>query len=78
MIKIIPENSILSIQPEISKDWGLHGYFYRYAYISIDFEQKHVTQYIIVNKGYSNEFLDGYKKYPVELNMYDLYEKDVP
>lgn len=75
VIEIVPENSILSIQPEISEDWALHGYFNRYAYISIDFKQKYDTQYLIVQKGYISELIQGYEKNPVELNNYELYEK---
>jgi hypothetical protein len=75
IIDIVPENALISIQPEISKDWKLHGYFNRYAHISIDFEQKYDTRYMIVRKGYSSDLLEGYTKNPIELNKYDLYEK---
>ena len=78
IIEIVPENAILSIQPEISKDWSLHGYFNRYAYISIDFEQHFDTEYLIVSKGYHSELLNGYEKNPLVLNRYELYEKVIP
>jgi hypothetical protein len=75
IIDIVPENTIISIQPEISRDWSLHGYLYRYAYISIDFEQKHDNDFLIVSKGYNGIIIKGYEKNKVTLNKYDLYKK---
>lgn len=78
IIEIVPENTILSIQSEMANDWSLHGYFYRHAHISLDYEQKFNAQYIIVQKGYSGDLLSEYEIIPMELNQFDLYKKRVP
>jgi 4-amino-4-deoxy-L-arabinose transferase-like glycosyltransferase len=76
IIEIIGDNSIISIEPKMQTDWSLHGYFARYANISLDANSHYDTQFFLIRKGSDNELLLNYKKNPVHLNLYELYEKD--
>ncbi len=74
--KIVPRNSIISIQKSLWTDWSLHGYFYRSSNISIDEDKPFTHQFALVSKGNYNKDLSSYRKVPIELNLYDLYKKE--
>ena len=74
-IKYIPCNSTISIHQGMWTDWSLHGYFGRYANISLDPAAKYSYELYLVK----NDFIDGsenkiYKKMK-DLNGYSLYKK---
>jgi 4-amino-4-deoxy-L-arabinose transferase-like glycosyltransferase len=76
MLEEIPVNSIMGIEPENAMDWSLHGYFYRFAHISIDYKNKKKHTYTIVRKGYSSPFLNGYLKVDLPTTQFELYRLD--
>ena len=76
VIKIVHKDSTISIQDDLKTDWSLHGYFSRYANISLDFNKDSKHQFFLVLKGTTNEMLNGYKKKNIDLIVYDLYEKE--
>ena len=73
VIQAVPEGSIITIQPDLSTDWSLHGYFQRYANISLDADTSRIHQYILMKKNNVVYDLNWVKK-PLNLNNYDLYE----
>jgi hypothetical protein len=76
VINIISNDSLISIEPSLRSDWLLHGYFQRYAGISLDFTNLSNHQYLLMIKGDKGDYLSKYKKVPVNLNLYELYKKD--
>ncbi len=74
IIKVIPDNSTLSVEPDLWTDWSLHGYFGRYANISLD-DKDHYHKYFLIKKNDGKKLLRGYKKIPINLRLYTLYEK---
>ncbi|MBI9034582.1 MAG: hypothetical protein JEZ03_08950 [Bacteroidales bacterium] len=74
VIQIVPENSMISIQPELRPDWSLHGYLQRYGNISLDSDTAFLHKYLLVMKNNTNITLSNYKKLPLNLNLYELFE----
>ena len=71
----VPENSNISIQPDLWDNWLLHGYFARYANISLDSKIPAGHPYLLVKKGFYNHSLTGYNRVTEDLELFDLYEK---
>jgi 4-amino-4-deoxy-L-arabinose transferase-like glycosyltransferase len=81
IIKIVPENSIILVQPDIWTDWTLHGYLARYANISmenINSDKTVQSNFILVYKNYKNKKLDGYKQLKTNLLNYNIYKNNTP
>lgn len=75
MVEVIPESSTITVQKELWTRWYLHGYFNRYASISLEEQKRHEHRYMLVNKGFEGEILANYKIIGLDLLLYDLYEK---
>ncbi len=75
IIKIVPQNSTISIQKNLWNDWSLHGYFSRYANISLDDKKQNSHKYFLINKDGNDSLLMEYQKVSVDLKLFDLYEK---
>jgi len=78
IIKIVPKKSTISVQENLWSDWSLHGYFQRHSFISLDPNMQSAHKYFLINKGTENELLKDYKKVAVDLELFDLYEKQEP
>lgn len=78
VIEIVHDDVIITIPHEMSDYWNLHGYFQRYAKVSLDYDHQFDNKYLLVIKGYKGDLLEYFTKYPVELELYDLYVKEVP
>lgn len=76
IIEIVPEGSIISIDPNLQTDWSLHGYFQRYGNISLESKEPFKHEYILVIKGDEKGLPTEYKKKGISLNLYALYEKE--
>lgn len=74
--ELLPEHSTISIQKSLWTDWSLHGYLQRYGKISIDSNPEHSYKYMLIKKGYTGENVAMWKFVSIDLNLYDLYEKD--
>lgn len=75
MINLIPEHATISVQNEIWTHWYLHGYFNRYANISLEEVKKNKHKYMLVSKDFNGEMLSDYKIIDQHLLLYDLYER---
>ena len=78
VIEIVHDDVIITIPHEMSDNWTLHGYFQRYAKVSLDYDGHFENNYLLVNKGYKGDLPKYFTKYQVELELYDLYEKEIP
>lgn len=74
IINSVEKDSVISIEPQLYSDWSLHGYFQRYAGISLDYTNYKQHRYLLVNKGHFENFMAKYKKIPIGSNLYDLYK----
>lgn len=74
MISYLPKSTVIGIEPENAKDWYLHGYFYRYGHISIDFKNLEKYAFVVVRKGYAQPFLTNYEKVDLPLQQFELYQ----
>ena len=75
IIAIVPENSDINICKELYIDWSLHGYFARYANISLDSGSKKEYLYLLTNKTCKPKIIENYQKIDVDLKNYELYKK---
>lgn len=75
IIEIVPESSIISVSDDIWSNWSLHGYLYRLANISIESKTPFENKFLLVNKKNNADTLIIYKKYPIILDNFELYEK---
>ena len=78
VIEIVHDDVIITIPHEMSDYWNLHGYFQRYAKVSLDYDGHFDSRYLLVPKGYKGDLSEHFTKYQIELEMYDLYEKNNP
>ncbi len=76
VIEVVEKNSVISIEPNIRTDWSLHGYFARYGNISLAHGMPYSNKYVLTKKYQTdNKPPENYKKVPLELNLFILYEK---
>jgi len=73
-IKILPRNSTINIDSNLWSDWGLHGYFGRYANISLD-PQKDVLHNFFLTRNKEKSIPKRYIKIR-EFNDYLLYKRE--
>jgi len=71
--KAIGPHCIISSDKKLQTDWSLYGYFYRYAYISLDYKTN--QKYFLSLKGQALKSKEQYKKMPLPLHFFDLYQK---
>ncbi len=76
IIQLVPKGTDISIQKDIRQDWSIHGYFYRYANISLDTNPPINHNFLLVLKDYNKEVPFNFKESNVKLNLYKLYKKD--
>ncbi len=73
----IPEHSRIRITPDMWENWSLHGYCFRYKYISLDIDDT-LHNYLLLKK---TATLQDYNLdtlyFPIEKNtsLFDLYKK---
>jgi len=75
IIEVVDDNSTVAIPHEIWDNWTLHGYFLRYGKVSLDFDNKFNNRFLVVNKGYKGDIINDYNKYPLDMELFELYEK---
>ena len=77
LIEQLPHNQPINIQSSLFDNWALHGYFYRYADISLDANQPYSRKYVLSERaiGADEEILTKYrKKTDLNLKAYHVYE----
>lgn len=72
--KSIPKKSIISIDPELKENWSLHGYFYRYSYISLDADSSQQHKYLLTPQKSSISKRD-YQKTSLPTEHFELWVK---
>ena len=70
---VVPDNSTISISPNLYKNWALHGYFYRYSNINLD-KLNFYHKYLLVPLNYKDTLLNNYTKYNIKLKYFELFE----
>ena len=74
--EIVKKNTIIAVEPKMSTDWSLHGYFARYHYISLNYNTPPVNEeYLLVYKPSDFDIPPEYVIVPIDLNNYLLYKK---
>lgn len=71
--EVVPHNSVISVHKSFGSDWAMHGYFNRFAEISLDRSREYKYDYLIVPKGFYSEELGSFEKQHIDLSLYDLY-----
>jgi 4-amino-4-deoxy-L-arabinose transferase-like glycosyltransferase len=74
VMNIVPKHSIIRIPEKIRPQWDIHGYFYRYAWISLDYNNQYYCRYKLLPKGETDIVNLNDKKIDMGLVLYDLYE----
>lgn len=76
IISVLPEGSIININPDIWEDWSLHGYFGRYKNISLDPDNDNKREYLLILKDeYSEAINQDYKLIELKTTDYKLFKK---
>ncbi len=75
IISYVGENTDLSIKPELFADWSLHGYFVRYANVSLDPNNKNHRFFIDKTKISDTLFLKRYEYVPLKTATLFLYKR---
>lgn len=70
--EIVGLQTVLQTKTDTWNNWRFHAYFMRIAQISLDDTQRH--KFLLMNKGQGDKPEGDFKKVPVELNHFDLYE----
>ncbi|WP_378183316.1 ArnT family glycosyltransferase [Aquimarina sp. SS2-1] len=74
IIKVVPENSTISISPNMYNQWPLHGYFARYANISLDSDiQKSHSYFLTQDDSVLNDISKKYDELELSLGNYRLF-----
>jgi len=73
--EIVPQNTVISVHKTFGSDWAMHGYFHRFAGISLDRSREYKCQYLIVPKGFTSPELMAFDKQSANLTLYDLYKR---
>lgn len=73
IIEEVGERNTIFLSPEISQEWSLHAYFYRYGHLSLHGENPEKYTYMISGKGAQIDIPEGFKIYRNDLNELDLY-----
>lgn len=68
---------LISIDPPLKGDYGLHGYFQRYARISLKSSDQALHRFLLLpTEGVRmNKIPEGYEKVSLRVEEYALYEK---
>ncbi|MFD2564603.1 ArnT family glycosyltransferase [Aquimarina rubra] len=74
IIKVVPVNSTISISPNLYNQWPLHGYFARYANISLDADIQKVHSYFLTQDDIVlNNISKKYDELELSLENYRLF-----
>lgn len=75
LVQTIPQGTTIKVTKAQWGDWALHGYMYRYGEISLATNIKEGNNYFLLRKGEAIQLVKDYQKVPVDLNLYELYQK---
>ncbi|NQY66701.1 MAG: hypothetical protein HRT72_03120 [Flavobacteriales bacterium] len=72
----IGNDSIINICPKLYSRWSLHGYFSRYANVSLERDiDKGIYKYYLAIDACNKEYLEeNYNLVPLEMKKFTLYE----
>lgn len=71
MLPLIPEHSLVAMQPELWDDWSLYGYFARYKFISLDAKRNDTEFLILQDPEKIHHYSSDYD--PVDLNTKSFF-----
>ena len=75
ILEIVSKNTDINICKELYTDWSLHGYYARYANISINPDNNNEKYFLSTKNCNPNNNNTDYFKIELETQAYDLYEK---
>ncbi len=72
---VIPHGTVVAVEPSITFDWLVVGYFWRNNIDCLNAENSEDFDYLIVNKNYSDSLITGFQRVSVDLKKFDLYKR---
>lgn len=76
ILSVLPEGGIININPNMWKDWSLHGYFARYKNVSLDPNLSNHREYLLIRKeDYSETIKQDYTLMQLPTINYSLLKK---
>ncbi len=75
VVEQLPKESTISVTPSLWKKWGLHAYFHRYGFISLEAESEFENTYALLKNAQAKGGMEGYEKVALGLKKYALYKK---
>lgn len=77
ILPYLPKNSIISICTEMNEDWTLHAYYERFKSVSLDYDVKHLRNFVLVHQSECPSFdiPKNYKEIKLKTIEYKLYKK---
>lgn len=76
ILSVVPEGSIININPGMYEDWSLHAYFARFKNVSLDRDLNNRWEYLLIkNEYYSDTLSSGYNIVKINTIDYRLFKK---
>jgi hypothetical protein len=72
--EIVPDHSLMSVDPLLFDHWDLHVYLMRYFNISMDNRKEVHQDYLLIDKSIPFEVDSAYQIVELNTLKYDLYE----
>jgi 4-amino-4-deoxy-L-arabinose transferase-like glycosyltransferase len=77
ILSVIPEGSIININPGMYGDWSLHAYFARFKNVSLDRDLNNSREYLLIkNEYYSDTLNSNYNIIKINTIGYELFKKN--
>lgn len=76
ILTVVPEGSIININPGMYEDWSLHAYFARFKNVSLDRDLNNRREFLLIkNEYFSDTLSSGYNAVIVNATGYRLFKK---
>jgi 4-amino-4-deoxy-L-arabinose transferase-like glycosyltransferase len=76
ILSVVPDGSIININPGMYEDWSLHAYFARFKNVSLDSDLNNRREYLIIkNEYYSDTLSSSYNFVKINATGYRLFKK---
>lgn len=73
IISVVPEGSVININPVMYEDWSLHAYFARFKNISLDQDLNNRREYLLIkNENFSDTLNSTYNIVKINTTGYSL------
>jgi 4-amino-4-deoxy-L-arabinose transferase-like glycosyltransferase len=76
VLSVVPEGSIININPVMYEDWSLHAYFARFKNVSLDRDLNNRREYLLIkNENFSDTLNSHYNMVKINTIAYSLLRR---